>query len=61
MFPVGRLDFDAEGLMILTNDGSLAQAFASSFEQDSKDLSGKSQRCSRSEIIVHDKERDAFK
>jgi pseudouridine synthase len=25
LFPVGRLDFDAEGLMILTNDGALAQ------------------------------------
>lgn len=25
LFPVGRLDFDAEGLMILTNDGDLAQ------------------------------------
>ncbi len=25
LFTVGRLDFDAEGLMILTNDGSLAQ------------------------------------
>lgn len=25
LFPVGRLDFDAEGLMILTNDGRLAQ------------------------------------
>ncbi len=24
-FPVGRLDFDAEGLMVLTNDGNLAQ------------------------------------
>lgn len=25
LFTVGRLDFDAEGLMVLTNDGSLAQ------------------------------------
>ncbi|AFM22844.1 pseudouridine synthase [Desulfomonile tiedjei] len=25
LFPVGRLDFDAEGLMVLTNDGQLAQ------------------------------------
>jgi len=27
-FAVGRLDFDAEGLMILTNDGQLAQKLA---------------------------------
>ncbi|MBM4328797.1 MAG: rRNA pseudouridine synthase [Deltaproteobacteria bacterium] len=26
LFAVGRLDFDAEGIMILTNDGDLAQA-----------------------------------
>ncbi len=25
LFPIGRLDFDAEGLMILTNDGQFAQ------------------------------------
>ena len=25
MFPVGRLDADTEGLLVLTNDGDLAQ------------------------------------
>lgn len=28
VFTVGRLDFDAEGLMLLTNDGSLAQTMS---------------------------------
>ena len=28
LFPVGRLDYDAEGLLLLTNDGDLAQRVA---------------------------------
>jgi len=28
LFPVGRLDYDAEGLILLTNDGDLAQRMA---------------------------------
>ncbi len=28
LFPVGRLDYDAEGLILLTNDGNLAQHIA---------------------------------
>jgi len=28
LFPVGRLDYDAEGLLLLTNDGALAQRIA---------------------------------
>ena len=28
LFPVGRLDYDAEGLILLTNDGDLAQSIA---------------------------------
>ncbi len=28
LFPIGRLDYDAEGLILLTNDGELAQSIA---------------------------------
>ncbi|MBU3915018.1 pseudouridine synthase, partial [bacterium] len=28
LFPIGRLDYDAEGLILLTNDGDLAQSIS---------------------------------
>ncbi|HMK35952.1 MAG TPA: pseudouridine synthase [Desulfomonilaceae bacterium] len=36
LFTVGRLDFDAEGLMILTNDGQLAQKLSHPSQQMSR-------------------------
>src|SRR3990170_987137 len=36
VFPVGRLDFDSEGLLLLTNDGDFAQAVMHPSRQISK-------------------------
>ena len=36
IFPVGRLDYDSEGLLLLTNDGDLAQAILHPAKQTSK-------------------------
>lgn len=46
LFPVGRLDKDTEGLLLLTNDGALAHRLLSPESMSIKDIwSGQGSRC----------------
>ena len=51
IYPVGRLDFDAEGLLLLTNDGDLAHLLSHPKFSIPKNLSGESSRDSRGEKV----------
>lgn len=51
VFPVGRLDFDAEGLLLLTNDGDLAQGIHHPSYAIQKVYSVKVRPCAKEEQI----------
>ena len=44
MFPVGRLDYASEGLLLLTNDGELMQQLTKPAVACSQDVPGKGER-----------------
>jgi pseudouridine synthase len=52
VYPVGRLDFQSEGLVLLTNDGELAQALTHPSHHVSKLYEVKVRGCPHAEILT---------
>lgn len=53
LFPVGRLDMDTEGLLLITNDGALAHELLSPAKHVAKTYYAKVRGCVTSEDVAH--------